>query len=375
LTPRRGGDPSRLRRLNSAALLRVLYGAETLTLSELAVRAAVSRPTTEDVVNELIEQGWVTEAEPGTERRPAVGRPARQFRFRADSGHVLGIDIGAHKVLVLLADLTGTVVARDRATVTPDLPAKERLDITARLIASTLATAEIVPSRVLATAVSSSGILSPEGKVVLSTAINDWTGLELADALHSIAPGHISLDNDINLAALAEHWRGAAQDSPDIVYLHAGWRMGTGILLNGRPHRGRHGGSGEIGGLSLLRWKDAYRRFIDREGSGSADPIVDVFYAAAAHNPEAIQLIDAFAADLAQGLAAVVLTVDPELVIIGGGISQAGDLFLNPVRRHLSDEVLFPIPVIASTLGEDSAAIGAIRLALDQVERQLFDTE
>src|SRR5262245_4528873 len=94
-----GGDLTRLRQLNALAAIRTMRGAPPLTLTELARRTGLSRPSTEDVVQDLITQGWVTDAPPVL---GGMGRPARRYRFRSDAGHVLGIDVGAHKILAIV---------------------------------------------------------------------------------------------------------------------------------------------------------------------------------------------------------------------------------------------------------------------------------
>ncbi|MCT9143082.1 MarR family transcriptional regulator, partial [Streptomyces violarus] len=102
-----GGDPSLLRRINSAVVLHALRATDCATLTEITRVTGLSRPTVEGVVEGLIEAGLVVEkaAEEGAARRQ--GRPARRFRFRAEAGHLLGLEIGAHRVAALLADLDG----------------------------------------------------------------------------------------------------------------------------------------------------------------------------------------------------------------------------------------------------------------------------
>ncbi|MFD0469569.1 hypothetical protein ACFQ0B_15600 [Nonomuraea thailandensis] len=105
-----GGDASLLRRLNSAAILRVLRESEVATLSELARAARVSRPTAEVAVEGLLAEGWAEECgeEQGDRQR---GRPARRFRFRAAAGHVVGVGVGASRLRAMVTDLNGAVVA------------------------------------------------------------------------------------------------------------------------------------------------------------------------------------------------------------------------------------------------------------------------
>ncbi|MCM2423246.1 ROK family protein [Streptomyces sp. RKAG293] len=380
------GDSSYLRRINSVAVLRALHAGSSFTISALAKAAGVSRPTCEEAINELLAQGWAAEAhiDQTGPRRP--GRPARRVRFRAEAAYVAGLDIGAHKVLTLLTDLSGTVVASCRATVQPDFSAEERLAVARKTVTGALAAApgEGHPS-LLAVVVGTPGVVDAEGKAFAPTVMPEWNGLPLGDRARRFF-GTLARDgtrtwtgveNDMNLAALAEHWWGAARGVDDVVYLHAGYRMGAAVLIGGRPHRGRHGAAGEIGTLSVLNWVDAYRQLLsyDPPNGGTAEQVERIFAAASGKDRRASALVENFARGMADGLAAMVLSVDPELVVLGGGISQAGAALLDPVRGHLEPQCPFPPRVVTSTLGDEAVALGAVRLCLDHVEKELFDAD
>src|SRR3954447_14281136 len=112
------GSPQLLRRLNSAHVLREIRAHGPISRAELAKATGLSKPTINEVVEPLLADGTVVESvADGSARPPRPGRPARLLRFRADSGHVLGIDIGANKLLVLVADLNGDVLASERRRV------------------------------------------------------------------------------------------------------------------------------------------------------------------------------------------------------------------------------------------------------------------
>ncbi|MFI1092596.1 ROK family protein [Streptomyces sp. NPDC020917] len=390
-----GGDTAALRRLNSAALLKHLHSAEAVTLTELSRISRLSRPTCEEVMTELLSQGWAAEVFPDPEARRTVGRPARRFRFHSEAGHVLGVDIGAHKVLATVADLSGKVVGTSRQAVDPEMAATQRLHAAGEAIAVALADAgkaararqrstgqagEVTPSGrgavpLLSTVIGTTGIVSPDGTVVRSVALPGWDGMDLRAAAARLLPRpartHVRVENDITLAGIAEHWCGTASNVDDVVYVHAGRRMGAGILIGGRPHRGRHGMAGEIGMLDLLGWAEAYQSFPHHPGG---DPVEHAFTAARAGDREAAALVESFAAALAKGVATMTLSVDPELVVVGGGLSRTGDQLLEPVRRHV--RLLCPLApdIVASRLGDENVALGAVRLALDAVESDLFST-
>jgi predicted NBD/HSP70 family sugar kinase len=366
-----GGDPSLLRRLNVTAVLRSLYEADELTLTELVKASEVSRPTVEEIVADLEQQGLIEVALLPPDAPRPVGRPAKRFRFRRDAAHLAGLDIGAHKVLCLVADLRGDIVVSARADVRPDMSAAERL-AAARAVVE-----EATRGRdVRALGVGTTGVVSA-GKVVVSNRLPDWQGLDLAGELGAGRPYPVLAGNDTKLATLAEHWRGAARDTDDVIYLLAGRSISLGLLIGGKLHAGYNGGAGEIGVLRDVGWYTVLDRFLsygkdDPAAGPSSEAAKRVFDAVRRGDPQAAAIVEAFVADLATGVAATVLTIDPQLVVIGGGLSQAGDLLAEPLRAELARLCLFPVQVEASILGDESVALGAVRLALDHVESELF---
>lgn len=314
-----GGDPSLLRRLNAIAVLRALYAAEELTLAELVKASEVSRPTVEEIAADLGAQGLVEEVPlpPGSPR--PVGRPAKRYRFRHESGHVAGLEIGPHQALCLVADLRGEVVGRAKAGLTPETDAADRLG-TARRV---LATAVEGHTGVRVLGIGTTGVVSG-GKVVHNYRLPGWTGVDLPAEFGGCP---VLAGNDTELATLAEHWRGAARGVDDVVYVRAGHTVSLGLLLGGKPHAGHHGAAGQIGAL--------------RRDVGFAELV-----------------------------AATVLAVDPQLVVFDG----PGEL-TTELRAELARLCLFPVHVETSALGEDSVALGAVRLALSRVERDLFSVE
>uniref|UniRef100_UPI0030C6D6FF helix-turn-helix domain-containing protein n=1 Tax=Streptomyces bohaiensis TaxID=1431344 RepID=UPI0030C6D6FF len=138
-----GGDPSLLRKINSSVVLRALRDAgDAPTLSDLVSATGLSRPTIEGVLEGLAASGLVVEAAADPEAR-RVGRPARRFRFRSESGHTLGIGIGAHRVQVVLADLAGRRLGSAGAPVAERATAETRLGAVDAVVTEVLASAAV----------------------------------------------------------------------------------------------------------------------------------------------------------------------------------------------------------------------------------------
>ncbi|WP_396447162.1 ROK family protein [Actinomadura sp.] len=365
--PLHGGDPSVLRRLNSAATLRELRDCGEATLSELAGRVGLSRPTTEGVLGELIRRGLVAEGAP----RPGagIGRPARRYRFRAEAGHALGIDIDAHRVRLLVADLTGEVVGGHGAALDVRATPGERIAAVRAAVSACLGAVRIPRRSLWAVGAGTPGVVAPDGTVTSCTAVPGWEGVRLARELGRSFRCPVLVENDANLAALAERWRGAARDADDVVCVYAALHTGTGALIGGRLHRGRWGAAGEIGMLPEMGLRDTAAAL---GGDASLDRAARVLDAAARGDAEAAALVNALAARMARGVAAMALALDPEMIIVGGPLARSGGPLVAELRRRVRPLCPAPVRIESSRLGDESVGLGAVRLALDRIDEDLF---
>ncbi|MFF3501076.1 ROK family protein [Streptomyces sp. NPDC003247] len=360
-----GADQAFIRAHNAQAALRILRHTGTpVTLTQLARTAGLSRPTVESVLADLTARGWVVELPPDD---GVMGRPARRFRFDAAAGHAVGLDIGMGKALAIVTDLDGRVVGSTRRTLSDGLSGPNRLTLAGDLVDECLRQAGIASPSLWALTVGLPGLMDRTGRMTRSTVLPGLTGVNLSGYFADRFGCRVRAENDANLATLAEHWHGCAQHVDDVVYVLAGRRTGAGMIIGGRLHRGPNGAAGELGALRMLGWWDAPG---DLEGHGAdAEAVFD----AAPADPRAQQAVLAYAAALSNGIAALVLTLDPDLIVIGGGLSQAGDRLLGPLRRHLAETCLTTPRIEMSVLGDESVALGAVRTALDLIDEEVFD--
>ncbi|QLE70896.1 ROK family protein [Streptomyces rectiverticillatus] len=381
-----GGDPSLLRRINSAVVLHALRTAVSPasplstapTLTDLVKVTGLSRPTVEGVIEGLMESGLVVEAPAGEGEARRQGRPARRFRFRVEAGHLLGIEIGPHRIAALMADLSGRVMGSASLDVPETAPADERLDRVRDAVADLLARSGVPRSGLRAVGVASPGIVEADGTVRLGTALPGWTGLPLGERLRRSFRCPVLVENDANAAAVAEHWKGAATGSDDVVFVLAGLSPGAGSLIGGRLHRGFGGAAGEIGALHLLGREATPEEVLSTTGEPlhplDEAQVARVFALAREGDEQAAAAVERFMRRLVHDVAALVLALDPELVVVGGWAAGLSGV-LEPLRRELARYCLRPPQVVQSMLGEAAVATGALRLALDHVEKQLFAVE
>jgi predicted NBD/HSP70 family sugar kinase len=423
--------PQVLRRINTTAVLHAVRERSPARVADLMSATGLSRPAVTRAVTELRDAGLIVDVDETADvaNQAAMGRPAQWVRFRGELGHVVGVDVGSRRVAAKVADLSGRVVASRQvgigaAGAAGDKPPAERLAAVREAVAGVLADAGLAAGDVWAVVVGAPGIVDERsGEVLLSPSIPGWAHLPVLAELRTIVPCPVLMENDANLAVLAERWCGAAVGSDSLVFVHWGVRIGAGILIDGKPYRGANGAAGELGyadlfsglddvageeavaaaqsGAALGRALSAVGPFESEVGaqailrlagsgieglrdrdlpedpheSASEEALVALFRAAADGDAAALEVVDRVAARFARGLAVLLVLLDPTEVIIGGGVSRAGDPLLAAIERHLRPRVLTWPRLVLSDLGADAVALGAVRRALDQVEERLLRLE
>lgn len=395
--------PHVLRGLNAAAVLTAVRRTGVARVADLIAGTGLTRPTVTQAVAALERAGWVeTVAEGSTRAAPRLGRPAQQIRFRAEAGHVIGVDVGPHKILTMIADLAGVILAQSRRDVAAAHDPSALVAAVTTAIDTAIADAGLTCDSALAVAVGTPGVVA-DGEILLSPSIAGWAGTPLGSELSRRFNCPIHVDNDVNLAALAERWRGVSEAVDTVAFIHWGARLGAGLMIGGRLHRGASAAAGEIGFVDLaemptprpgpgglgpleamigadaiatlaretVRRQPGRLRTLLRDAADERD-VSPVFTCADGGDPTALGIVDEIAARFARGLAPLFLLLDPDIVVIGGGVSRGGQVLLDAVQRHLRSRTLLPPRVVLSTLGDTSVAVGAVRLALDDVEERLF---
>jgi predicted NBD/HSP70 family sugar kinase len=367
--------PPLLKHLNERTVLETIREGAPISRAEISRRAGISKPTVSLALRSLLEAGLVRETspEPG---RPSYG--AVYFEPAPDAAFVLGFDLGARFLRGAACDLSGEVRAREDVEL-PAPDADTALATIARLRTSLVETTELPQELIDGVVVGIPGVVEPDsGRINLALNV---TGLEeraLAAELQEQLGLAVTLENDINLAALGEHWRGVAREVDDFAFLSIGTGMGAGIVLRGELHRGHNGAAGEVdyalgGGLrdDVDPCAAAVSALAAELGvTGSSDARA-VFAAARNGDRPAREVVEETARRIALHVAPIAAVADIGLVVLGGGIGANGDLLLEPVRTLLREWMPYPPRVEVSSLDEAAVLTGALavglRSALDNV--------
>lgn len=396
------GSPALMRRMNLTRVLQELRARGPLSRAELARATGLSKPTVTSVVADLQQRGYVLPIDDDGQQR--VGRRPVLFRFRSDLRYVLGLDIGADKLLVLLADLDGNVVASKRRAAR-ELARRGPTAIIAEVAKTAgelLAEVGVDQGDLLAVVAGTPGVVSDAGVVTLAPQLGKWEGLNLRAALSAVFDCPVHVEREVSLSLLAERWRGVAQGLDDALYIHLGVGVGAALLINGEIYRGADGAAGEIGsmplgpavrpllagfgpfesvtgGAALARDGQAAARSPDGAqllalAGGDPDSVdaAMVFAAAEEQDPSAAAIVAAAAQTLAQGVACLVCALNPHTVVVSGGLSRAGAVLLQPLTSAVAELVPFPPRFLVSTLGDETVALGALRRATETLDVEPF---
>jgi predicted NBD/HSP70 family sugar kinase len=389
--PQAAATPQLLRRVNAQAVLAAIRGTEVATGTELMAGTGLTRASVIAVCEDLIRRGWIRELDAPRKDAPAAGhpqkgRPARRFELRARAGVVLGIDIGAATTTAAVADLRGTVLGRASGSFrAADIPAAERIGVVDRACREALEAAGEAPGKVLAVGAGIAAPVDRGGNVLAAQHFWSLFDVGLRSALQDLHGWTVLLENDANLAALGERWRGSGAGVDDLVVLLAGERLGAGVLESGRLLHGRGGGAGEMGFLDMVEGVGSsdgiasLARQWQSAGGGPADggeaSARRVFEDAAAGDAAALAILGRLSERMARVIAAIASLINPEQVVIGGAVADSAGALVPGITAALPRFTATPPRVTVSPLGDKIVTVGAIRHALDFVEANALEVE
>jgi predicted NBD/HSP70 family sugar kinase len=367
--------PGLLKRINEREVLETIRAGAPISRAEISRRAGISKPTVSLALQSLLASGLVREAE----RPPdGPGYGAVYFEPVAEAALVLGLDIGARFLRGAVSDLGGTIRARQDVELAV-ADAADAVEASARLQAALLAAAGLESERVDSVVVGVPGVVTADETLRLAENVAGLEGRRFASELQAALDLPVTLENDINLAALGERWQGVARGVADFVFLSVGTGMGAGLVLGGELHRGRNGAAGEIdfalaGVGETVDPSAAQVSELAHDLAGLAADPRSVFTSARRGEAGALAVVDEVARRIALHLAPIAAVADVELVVLGGGIGANGDLLLDPIGRLLGEWLPFPPRLAISTLGEAAVLTGAVAVGLQAALENVFAT-
>jgi len=373
------------RQLSRRSVFEALLHRSPISRADLAKVTSLSKQTMSEVIDALEQQGLVRSVGRSSGN---VGRTAVLYELSPEGGHVLGVDLGARRLTVALADIAGRVLAET------DEPTDSRggawtLDQIARLADRLARDNHTHPSRIRSIVMATPGVVNPKsGAIEMAPNISGLEHLNVVALLGEKLGSPVVLENDINLALLGELWHGCAQNVNNVAFLALGSGVGLGLYINGRLVRGENGAAGEIGYLPIggdplqpecrmqgcLEYQvgatGVVRRY--REAGGAeVESERQVFERAQAGDAMAADVVEETARLTALAAATVIATVDPQLLVLGGSVGARPD-FADKVARLLLQLSARPVEIRTSTLGRRAGVVGALSVALRRLHDEVF---
>ena len=388
------GNPYLMKQLNRSAILGLLRERGPLSRSDVAKILNLSPPTVTRIVNQLIEEGLLCEGET-TEPVTKIGRPPTLLYFNFSAYMVIGVDVGGTKTTGAVADLHGDIVYRKTIPSIPDGDRSRSLSSLLDFLGELLEAAPVPREKVRGIGVGvPSVVLSKDHSVAWAPAFG-WRNVPLKNLVEDRFGISAFIENDVNLATLGESQFGIGRGVQNLVCIFVGTGIGGGLILNGELYRGYEGAAGEVGYMiprpdflqysyddefgcleSLAAGPGVVRRAKEAVQAGtqtSLNPGNDnleeltakqVFQAARDGDALAQAIVTETANYLAQAVANVACTLNPEMIILGGALTRSGDLLLEPIRECVRRVVPFVPEIVLTELGDDAVLYGAIALAI-----------
>ena len=310
----------------------------------------------------------------------------------------IGIDVGGTGIQFGAIDEKMNILAEESIPTTTSIPVSEQVSRIAETVVSTAAKAGFTPDQIESVGVGIPGVANPSTGIIDRCPNMGWFHVPFRDEFSKHLSVPLFIENDANVAALAESVAGVSAGTSSSVFVTIGTGIGSGIILNGKIWSGFHGVGGELGhtifALNGVPCSCGNRGCLERYCSATAlirmgreavalnpDSLIlksvgndltkiearTVIDAARENDPVAVEVYSQWIHQLAQALANIVNFLDPEVIVLGGGVSKAGDFLLEPLHREYSKYVLYndlPIPDIKlAVLGSKAGIIGAAMLS------------
>jgi glucokinase-like ROK family protein len=387
------GSLTSLREGNRKRVIDALRERGVASRAELARLTGLSRSTVSTIVAGLLDAGLAAERsgeEPASSQEAHAGRPPVMISLNSSAGLALGLDFGHRHLRVAVSDLSHTVLAETWREMDVDHSAKHGLDAAADFVTQVLDEAGADRGRVLGVGMGLPGpIDTATGAVQSSAILPGWVGVDARAEASRRLRMPVEVENDANLGALAELVWGAGQGKSDVAYIKVSTGIGAGLISGGRLQHGVAGTAGEIGHTVLVEGGPVCRcgNRGCLETLASARAIADLLSTsrreeistrrllelAAAGDAAAQRLIGDAGRAIGVAVANLCNLLNPQCVIVGGDLSGAGELLLDPlrrsVRRNAIPSAVEGLEVVPGVLGERAELLGALALVMHESDR------
>ncbi|MGC3939587.1 ROK family protein [Roseobacter sp. EG26] len=372
------------RRVTTSTIVQAITSYGPISRASVAKMTGLSKQTVSEVVSRLESDGWV-QTVGRTEGN--IGRRAVVYEIVPDAAFVASVDLGGTKVRVALCNLSGTVVV-ETSEPTDVKGGEAVVDQIARLIINVADTKKLPTEKIRIAVIGVPGVLEAKtGHIRMAPNIADIDTLNFPDLLEKRLGVEVVVENDVNLAALGEHWMTQRTDRDDLAFVSVGTGIGAGLVVGGELVRGATGAAGEIGflpfgadpqedeslsigALERVTATSAITTFYQQQ-TGRSLTVPEIFEAASEGDTIAKEALGHAARHIARAVVAICSIVDPSCVVLGGSIGARSEL-MELIEPEIMKCFPRPITLEPSALGSHAALAGATAVGLSRLHIAVF---
>jgi len=315
--------------------------------------------------------------------------------------YVIGVDLGGTKITTAISDLTGEIIEKTTLATGSALGEEVVLSRIFDSISMVLEASEINEEDVRAIGIGAPGPLDSEKGIIITTPNLPFKNYNLVKPIEERFGIKTYLDNDANAAAIGEYTFGAGKGTKDLIYVTVSTGVGGGAILNGRPYRGNTSNALEVGHMTIEPFSKHQcncGKYGDVESLSSGTAIAkrakeaveegretslkdienitsyEVHQAYLEGDKVAIEILDTALEYMGIAIANLIVNFDPEMIVIGGGVTKIGDLFFDKVKESAKkrsfDFMFNSTKIVPSKLGQESGVVGALALAMIESEEK-----
>lgn len=395
-------DKNTMAQMNRKTVIDILRMSAPINKAEIARRAGLSVPTVMKIVDEFDQNDLIRKVGKG---ESSAGKKPELLELVEDAYYIVGVDMGRSHIKVIVMDMAGRIVTSQSMQTGNTNPPEQLIKRLLDLIQQTIEKSGVPTERLLGLGIGMPGLLDRQNGVVLFSPDFAWENVQLIQPIQQYFQLEIEFENSNRALGMGERWFGAGQYSEYFICVNLGHGIGSAIVEHGKFYRGTSGSSGEIGHMTLepngppctcgnhgcleaLASGNAIARqarelicrgkgeAILAQAGGDLDAVEakEVFAAARIGDAQAQRIVQRAAEYIGIALASYINLLDPDLLILSGGMTNAGEILLEPLEKVICARRLHAgggkFRMSVSKLGRDGTAIGAASLILKKfIER------
>ena len=361
------GSQEMIRQLNRQLILNLVRKSEPVSRAQIAKELQLSRSTVSQIVDGLLQDELIFEAEREDTTGKSGGRPGQMLRYNAVSSWLVAMDLTQEKSAACISDLRGSILLKEEFG-----PAAGADDVHS-FIQQLTEHAGIPSGRLRGISISVPGSVNRAGKVLRCSQLN-WRNYDLRSELSAWHDAPIAINNDVNLALIGEQRFGKGRNCGNLVYLHLGKGIGCGILCSGNLVDGHSFMAGEIGTMRIVPEDGSPVLTLEQAIGLSFFGSQEGFRSSVAgytrgRDPDKIK-IQSFIRSVSTTIVMITSLLNPHRLILGGIMSEAMADILEDVRESVAAGTTVPIDIQLASLGEQACLMGALAFELNRLDQE-----